>query len=259
MGAREASLGVLGDPRSSRPPPVPVEPQAGASWYPWGAVPFLSQEIVVMAGLMLVAVLSLRQVVEADLRAARARRRALKALARSVDGTYERTTRRTLAGERVRFDRHGFTFLVYFEVVMAADDPSSYTRVQILKRDPDRSFPVAAVVPEDFLERADNLLFGREDRLLDDPALDDRVIVRAEPGVDLDALKDESVRVALKTFLDAGSWRDDFLLESVPDQLKVSVNRHLDEPGPLIDFTNAAVDLLAAFPTLALQPAGSDD
>lgn len=213
-----------------------------------------SSDFVVMAALMLLGVFSLRQLIEADVRAMRARRRALKALAKATGGTYERVPRAGLAGDRVRLTRHGGTYLVYYEIVMAGDDASSYTRVQLLKPDPTRSFPSVTIVPEDFLERADNLLFGREERELGDPELDRRILVRAEPGRNLAALKSEAVVRGIKAFLEAGDWDHEFILESVPDQLRVSVSRHIDEPQQLEDFTVAAIDLLAALPTLAAEP-----
>lgn len=210
---------------------------------------FFTSDAVIMGALMLLGVFSLRHLIEADIRAARARRKALKGLARSLGGSYEKVSRTAMAGERVRFERHGMRFLAYFEVVMAADDPSSYTRVQLQKADPSRSFPSVIIVPEDFLERADNLLFGREDRHLGDAELDERVIVRAEPGPDLEAVKDRAVVEGLRAFLDAGPWADDFLLESVPDLLRVSLNHHLETAEQLEGFVLAAADLLAAFPT----------
>ncbi len=196
--------------------------------------------------------------IEADIRSARARRRALKRLAKRLSGRFERVPGAGIAGDRVRFERHGATYLVYFEVVMAADDPSSYTRVQLLKPDSHQSFPSVAIVPEDFLERADNLLFGREDRNLDSPALDERVLVRAEPGANLEAIRAEPVLKALEAFLDAGAWHHDFILESVPDQLRISLNYHIEDGERLEAFAVAAADLLAAFPTVPIREAQAD-
>ena len=216
-------------------------------------------DVVVVAALMLLGVFSLRQLIEADLRSARRRRKALKALARRVQGRYTLVRRGLPSGERVDFSRHGRDFRVFFEVVMAADDASSYTRVQLRKPEEGRSFPSLTIVPEDFLERADNVLFGREDRHLGDTDLDRKVIVRAEPGPSLEAARSQAVVAALKVFLEAGDWSHDFLLESVPDLLRVSHNRHLEDPDELERFVNAAAAMLAAFPELAELPDEDDE
>lgn len=208
-------------------------------------------DVVVVAALMLLGVFSLRQLIEADLRSARRRRRALKALARRLDGRYTLVRRGLPSGERVDLFRHGREFRAFYEVVMAADDASSYTRVQLRKPEEGRSFPSLTIVPEDFLERADNVLFGREDRTLGDGDLDRKVIVRAEPGRSLEAARSPEVLQALRVFLEAGDWSHDFLLESLPDLLRVSHNRHLEDPDELERFVSAAADLLAAFPELA--------
>jgi hypothetical protein len=208
-------------------------------------------DVIVVAALMLLGVFSLRQLIEADLRSARRRRKALKGLARKQGGRYTLVRRGLPSGERVDLLRHGREFRVFYEVVMAADDASSYTRVQLRKPEEGRSFPSLTIVPEDFLERADNVLFGREDRDLGDADLDRRVIVRAEPGRSLDAARSQEVLQALRVFLEAGDWDHDFLLESVPDLLRVSHNSHLEDPEELDRFVSAATDLLAAFPELA--------
>lgn len=209
-----------------------------------------TSDVFVLAAMMLLGVFSLRQLIEADLRLARARRKALKQLARAVGGEYRRVHKNLPSGEHVEFDRHGLHFKVFYEVVMAADDASSYTRVQLAHAGPGRCFPSFTVVPEDFLERADNLLFGREDRVLDDAELDQQVLIRAEEGASLDALRSPEVIAALKVFLEDGHWQHRFLLESFPSLVRVSCNQHLTQANDLEGFVQASTDLLAALPTL---------
>lgn len=220
---------------------------------------FFSADTILVAALMLFGVFSLRQLIEAELRAARARRRALKALARRLGGRYERVRANLPSGERVVFDRHGLVFRVFYEVVMAADDASSYTRVQLSKPGPGRTYPSFAVVPEDFLERADNLLFGREDRVLGDGELDRQVLIRAEEGPSLEAIRSPEVIQALKVFLQAGDWEHDFLVEGLPDLLRVSLNHHRETPEELEAFVVAAADLLAALPQLEAEQGLEDE
>jgi hypothetical protein len=209
-----------------------------------------SSDLIVVAAMMLLGVFSLRQLIEADLRLARARRRVLKALAKSLGGTYKRVKKHIPSGELVEVHRHGLQFKIFFEVVMAADDASSYTRVQLAHAGPGRCFASFAVVPEDFLERADNLLFGREDRILGDAELDQQVLIRSEEGSSLEALRSPEVIEAFKIFLESGEWNHEFLVESFPDLLRVSHNSHLVRLGDLEPFVLASMDLLAALPSL---------
>lgn len=209
-------------------------------------------EAVVLAALMILGVVSVRQLMVEELRASRARRKALKQLAKRLGGTFETISRRNICGERVRIQLHDRVFLVYFEVVMAADDPSSYTRVQISKPAPGQSFPSVTIVPEDFLERADNLLFGREDKVLGDSNLDQKVLVRSADQASLEAVRSKPVLHALEVFLDQGDWSEDFLIESLPDLLRVSKLGHLDRVSDLEEFVRASAAFLATFPTVSL-------